>query len=236
MDQEDAIGASIAERLERVRAQLASACRAAGRGKDEVQLLAVSKTRPPEDVISAFQAGQSAFGENQLQDALPKVEHMRGHQVEWHFIGPIQSNKTRPIAADFDWVHSIDRVKIAERLSNQRAEDLPHLQVCLQFNVSGEASKSGFEHGELHAAAEAVSALPRVKLRGLMAIPAPASELASQRAAFAEVREAYDALNSAGFELDTLSMGMTNDLEAAVLEGATIVRIGTAVFGPRAPR
>ena len=161
---------------------------------------------------------------------------MRGHQVEWHFIGPIQSNKTRPIAADFDWVHSIDRVKIAERLSNQRAEDLPPLQVCLQFNVSGEASKSGFEHGELHAAAEAVSQ-PFLASNCAGSWPSRhrPPELASQRAAFAEVREAYDALNSAGFELDTLSMGMTNDLEAAVLEGATIVRIGTAVLVRASP-
>ena len=206
------------------------------RPENAVTLLAVSKKQPSSAVREAYEAGIRHFGENYLQEALDKMQDLDDLDIVWHFIGPIQSNKTRPIAADFDWVHSIDRVKIAERLSNQRAEDLPPLQVCLQFNVSGEASKSGFEHGELHAAAEAVSALPRVKLRGLMAIPAPASELASQRAAFAEVREAYDALNSAGFELDTLSMGMTNDLEAAVLEGATIVRIGTAVFGPRAPR
>jgi pyridoxal phosphate enzyme (YggS family) len=177
--------------------------------------------------------GQREFGENYLQEALEKQAELRDLPLEWHFIGPIQSNKTRAIAENFSWVHSVDRLKIAERLSAQRPAGLPPLQVCIEVNVSGEASKGGVAPAELPALAAAVAALPGLRLRGLMAIPAPASDVAAQRAAFRQVRELYDALRARGLALDTLSMGMSGDLGAAILEGATIVRIGTALFGER---
>jgi len=177
--------------------------------------------------------GQREFGENYVQEALEKQAALRDLPLEWHFIGPIQSNKTRAIAENFSWVHSIDRLKIAERLSAQRPPGLPPLQVCVEVNVSGEASKGGVAPAELPALADAVSKLSGLRLRGLMAIPAPAQEVAAQRAAFRQVREALDALVARGHALDTLSMGMSGDLEAAILEGATIVRIGTALFGER---
>ena len=196
-------------------------------------LLAVSKTKPPEAVRAAIAAGQHAFGENHLQDAMTKVEALAGHDVSWHFIGAVQSNKTRPIAARFNWVHSIEREKIAARLSAQRPADREPLDVCIEVNVSGEESKSGVPPAAVEPLARTIRELPGLRLRGLMAIPRPSEGLDSQRIPFRLLREILDDLNAKGLELDTLSMGMTGDLEAAVAEGATIVRIGTAIFGPR---
>lgn len=196
-------------------------------------LLAVSKTRPAEDIRAAHALGINDFGENYLQEALPKIEALQALGLTWHFIGPIQSNKTRPIAEHFDWVHSVDRDKIARRLNEQRPADAPPLQVCLQVNVSGEASKSGVSPAELPALAEAVMQLPRLRLRGLMAIPAATNSDAEQRAAFAQLRGLFEELKPQAPDLDTLSMGMSGDLEAAVAEGSTLLRIGTALFGPR---
>ncbi len=204
-----------------------------GRAPGSVALLAVSKTKPPEAVLAAYAAGQRAFGENHLQDAMSKIEPLAGLDISWHFIGPLQSNKTRPVASHFDWVQSVDRLKIASRLSEQRDPAAGPLNVCLQVNVSGEASKSGVAPAELTALAAEVAALPRLRLRGLMAIPAPANGLAAQRAGLRPLRECYQRLRAEGFELDTLSMGMSDDLEAAIAEGSTMVRVGTAVFGPR---
>jgi len=196
-------------------------------------LLAVSKTFGAAAVRELAVCGQREFGENYVQEALDKQRELSDMPLEWHFIGPIQSNKTRPVAEHFSWVHSVDRLKIAERLSAQRPAGLPPLQVCIELNVSGEASKGGVSLDQLWPLADAVAPLPGLELRGLMAIPAPASGLAEQRAAFRQVREAFDALIRHGHALDTLSMGMSGDLEAAILEGATIVRIGTALFGER---
>jgi pyridoxal phosphate enzyme (YggS family) len=203
-----------------------------------VQLLAVTKTRPPQDVREAFAAGQRDFGENYVQEALAKIAALADLRPElrWHLIGPLQSNKSREVAEQFDWVHSVDRIKLARRLSEQRPADRPPLQVCLQVNISGEDSKSGVAPGELRALAHEVAALPRLKLRGLMAIPEVAGDLAAQRAPHRALRELFAALNAEGLALDTLSMGMSGDLEAAVAEGATWVRIGTALFGDRAPK
>jgi len=222
---------AILSNLQAVRLAVAGAARAAGRGEDEVRLLAVSKTFAAEAVREAYHGGQLAFGENYLQEALGKIEALRDLPLEWHFIGPIQSNKTRPIAEHFAWVHSVDRLKIAERLSAQRPAELPPLNVCLEVNVSGEASKSGVAPAELLPLARAVAALPRIRLRGLMAIPAPAAD--EQRAPFAQLRRLLEDLQRQGLPLDTLSMGMSHDFAAAIREGATIVRIGTAIFGAR---
>ncbi|WP_310447466.1 YggS family pyridoxal phosphate-dependent enzyme [Thiobacillus sp.] len=221
------------QRLCRVQARIAQALADAGRDVAAVRLLAVSKTFDAVAVRELAVCGQRAFGENYVQEALDKQQALRDLALEWHFIGPIQSNKTRPIAENFSWVHSLDRLKIAERLSAQRPAGLPPLQVCIELNVSGEASKGGGSVAELPALAAAVSALPRLQLRGLMAIPAPVADQAAQRAAFRQVRQAFDALVARGHALDTLSMGMSADLEAAILEGATIVRVGTALFGER---
>jgi hypothetical protein len=220
-------------RLNAVRGRIARAAAEAGRDAAEVHLLAVSKTFGGAAVRALAEAGQQAFGENYLQEALDKQSALHDLPLEWHFIGPIQSNKTRSIAEHFSWVHSIDRLKIAERLSAQRPASLPPLQVCIEVNVSGEASKGGVAPAELPALAESISGLPGLKLRGLMAIPAPAPDVDAQRAAFRQVRTQFDALRARGHALDTLSMGMSADLEAAILEGATIVRIGTALFGER---
>ena len=228
-------GSTAGARLRAVQARIARAAVEAGRDAAEVNLLAVSKTFGAAAVRGLAACGQREFGENYLQEALAKQASLRDLPLEWHFIGPIQSNKTRAIAENFSWVHSVDRLKIAERLSAQRPAGLPPLQVCIEVNVSGEASKGGVAPAELPALAAAVATLPGLRLRGLMAIPAPASEVAAQRAAFRQVREAYGALIARGFALDTLSMGMSADLEAAVSEGATIVRIGTALFGQRPP-
>ena len=221
------------KRLHAVHERMAQAASAAGRNAAEVSLLAASKTFDAAAVRKLAECGQREFGENYLQEALEKQALLTELPLTWHFIGPIQSNKTRPIAEHFSWVHSVDRLKVAERLSAQRPAELPPLRVCIELNVSGEASKGGVSMMELPALADAVAALPRLQLRGLMAIPAPLPDALGQRAAFRQVREAFDALNARGHTLDTLSMGMSSDLEAAILEGATIVRVGTALFGER---
>jgi pyridoxal phosphate enzyme (YggS family) len=193
----------------------------------------VSKTRPSEDIREAYSCGLEHFGENYLQEALDKIEALSDLPLTWHFIGPIQSNKTRAIAAHFHWVHSVEREKIARRLNDQRPPELPPLQVCLQVNISGEASKSGVSPGELPALAAAVAQMPRLALRGLMAVPAPSENLAEQRAAFARLRELRDSHEAVAPGMDTLSRGRIGDMDAAIAEGATILRIGTAIFGPR---
>ena len=227
---------SVIGNLSQVHSRIAGACAAAGRPVDSVTLLAVSKTFGADAVRRAFDAGQRAFGENYVQEALDKIAALTDlrPQIEWHLIGPLQSNKTRPVAEAFDWVHSVDRLKIAQRLSEQRPAGLLPLQLCLQVNISGEASKSGLAPDEVPALAQAVAALPRVRLRGLMAIPEPAGDFAAQRAPHRALRELLGRLNDRGLALDTLSMGMSADLEAAIAEGATIVRVGTAIFGGRA--
>jgi pyridoxal phosphate enzyme (YggS family) len=222
---------SIGERLEAVRQRIREAERAVGRPEGSVVLVAVSKTQPAEAIAAAYASGQQDFAENYLQEALGKQEPLAGFDLCWHFIGPIQSNKTKLIAQHFRWVHSVDRPKIAERLSEQRPAELPPLNICLQVNVSGEASKGGVSLGELPALAAAVQRLPRLKLQGLMAIPAPTPDVAKQREGFRAMRHAAEALG-----LATLSMGMSDDLEAAVAEGATLVRIGSAIFGVRPPK
>lgn len=224
---------AIVSNLQAVQRALQAAARAAGRDPASVRLLAVSKTFPPTAVRLAHAAGQTAFGENYVQEALEKMDALRDLPLEWHFIGPIQSNKTRDIAARFDWVHSVDRHKIAARLSAQRPATLPPLNVCLQVNISGEASKSGVEPAALPELAAAVAPLPGLKLRGLMAIPAPSDDPAAQRQSFARLRELLQDLKLRGLALDTLSMGMSHDFPAAIAEGATIVRIGSAIFGQR---
>ncbi len=221
---------TIADNVLTVSARIAAAAQAAGRDESSIGLLAVSKTKPAAAVREAFAAGIRDFGENYLQEALGKQGELTDLPLSWHFIGPIQSNKTRAIAENFDWVHSVDRLKIAQRLSEQRPEGLPPLNICIQVNVSGEASKSGCNPAELPALAAAIAHLPRLKLRGLMAIPEPTEDRAAQDAAFATVRTLQDSLN---LPLDTLSMGMSHDLEAAIAQGATWVRIGTALFGAR---
>jgi pyridoxal phosphate enzyme (YggS family) len=224
---------TIATNLQAVRERIAAACVAAGRPPAAVSLLAVSKTWPAAAVREAAAAGQRRFGESYVQEAVPKVAALRDLDLEWHFIGPLQSNKTRPVAEVFAWVHSVERLKIAERLSQQRPPKLGLLNVCLQVNVSGEASKSGCAPGEVAALAAAVAQLPNLRLRGLMAIPEPGDDVATQRRRFAALHELRQRLAADGFSLDTLSMGMSDDLEAAVLEGATMVRVGTAIFGER---
>jgi pyridoxal phosphate enzyme (YggS family) len=226
---------SIEDNLQSVHRRIGEACAAGGRSAGSVQLLAVTKTFPADAVREAHAAGQRAFGENYVQEALAKIAALADlrSQIEWHLIGPLQSNKTRDVAAAFDWVHSVDRLKIAERLSAQRPADLPPLQLCLQVNISGEASKSGLLPADVAAVATAVAALPRVVLRGLMAIPEPVVDPQAQRAPHRALRELLTALNAGGLALDTLSMGMSADLEAAIAEGATLVRVGTAIFGGR---
>jgi hypothetical protein len=224
---------TISTNLQAVRARIAAAAKLAGRAPESITLLAVSKTFPPEQVREAVKAGQFAFGENYVQEGLAKIAALADLGLEWHFIGPLQSNKTRPVAEHFSWVHGIDRLKIAERLSAAREAERSPLQVCIQVNVSGETSKSGVSPGDTAALAHAVAGLPNLRLRGLMAIPEPTEDMALARRPFAALRELRDALNRGGLELDTLSMGMSHDLEAAILEGATIVRIGTAIFGER---
>lgn len=223
----------IADKLMQVEARLQQASHSAHRPRDAIALLAVSKTQPAERLREAFAAGQRRFGENYLQEALDKQQALADLDIEWHFIGPIQSNKTRPLAESFDWVHSVDRLKIARRLNDQRPEGRPPLNVCLQVNIDDEASKSGVSPAELPALAEAVAALPNLTLRGLMAIPAPQQDAGAQGRAFARVAALQADLRAAGYPLDTLSMGMSGDLEAAIAEGATIVRVGTDIFGPR---
>jgi len=226
---------TIEKRLQAVKSRIARACAAAGRDPRDIVLVAVSKTFPADAVRAAHAAGQRDFGENHAQDAVAKIAALGDLDLVWHFIGPVQSNKTRSIAAHVAWVHSIDRLKIAERLAAQRPEALPPLQVCIQVNVSGEATKSGVAPAEAPALARAVAALPRLHLRGLMAIPEPTDDPTLQRRRFESLRDLRDRLAADGLALDTLSMGMSDDLEAAIAAGTTMVRVGTAIFGARPP-
>ncbi|MGD1826361.1 Pyridoxal 5'-phosphate homeostasis protein YggS, UPF0001 family [Chromobacterium violaceum] len=224
---------SLPSRLLRVKQRLDAACAAAGRAPGAAALLAVSKTFPADALRAAYACGQRAFGENYVQELQQKCEALAGLEIEWHFIGPLQSNKTRIVAERAHWVHSIDRLKIAERLSAQRPDGLPALNVCVQVNVSGEDSKSGCAPEEAAALARAVAALPRLRLRGLMCIPESTEDTARLAAQFARLRGLQRQLNAEGLALDTLSMGMSADLETAVAEGATLVRVGSAIFGQR---
>jgi hypothetical protein len=226
--------ASIADNLQAIRARMARAARVAGRDPAEVVLVAVSKTFPAADIAEACAAGQTAFGESFAQEAVEKITKLGALPgLEWHFIGPIQSNKTGAIAPRFQWVHGIEREKIAQRLDAGRTETLPPLNVCIQVNVSGEASKSGIRPGEEERLAAVIARLPRLRLRGLMAIPEPTSDASVRRRRFARLRERKEALAARGYALDVLSMGMSDDFEDAIAEGATMVRIGTAIFGRR---
>mgnify|MGYP001627410800 CR=1 FL=1 len=222
--------------LQNVRDRIRAACAAAQRSPDEVTLLAVSKTFGAEAVQQAAAAGQRAFGENYIQEAVEKMALLAHLPLKWHCIGPIQSNKTRLVASHFDWAHTVDRLKIAQRLSEQRSGDLPALNVCIQVNIDGGASKAGVAPQEVLALAREVALLPRLSLRGLMTIPEPAPDFAAQKAVHLRTRALFDELREAGLPLDTLSMGMTADLEAAIAAGSTLVRVGTAIFGGRGPR
>ena len=224
---------NIASRLQAVHPRIAKVAQSLDRKPGEITLLAASKTNPAENLREAWVAGQRVFGENYLQEALAKMQHLTDLPIEWHFIGPIQSNKTKRIAENFVWVHSVDRVKIADRLAKDRPKSLPPLQICLQVNVSGEASKSGVAPEEVANLAAHVVRLPRLKLRGLMAVPELTTATALQRSQFYMLRELFDRLKRDGYELDTLSMGMSEDMDIAIAEGATTVRVGTAIFGPR---
>lgn len=228
---------TIETNLQQVRSRMAAACSQADRDVNAVTLLAVSKTFGPDAVADALAAGQTAFGENYIQEGVEKILALRASHpqavITWHCIGPVQSNKTRLVATHFDWVQSVDRLKIAQRLSEQRPADLPPLQVCLQVNVDGGANKSGVTPDELPALAAAVAALPNLKLRGLMCIPEPADGFDAQLAVFQQARTLFDVLNAQGLGLDTLSMGMSEDLDAAIAGGSTMVRVGRAVFGAR---
>jgi len=227
---------TISDNLQHVRARIVQACERAGRNPATVRLLAVSKTFGADAVAEALAAGQQAFGENYVQEGVDKIARLREEGrsgLEWHCIGPLQSNKTRPVAEHFDWVQSVDRLKIAQRLSEQRPAGLPPLQVCVQVNVDGGPTKAGVTPEDALALARAVAVLPRLQLRGLMCIPEPAADFASACAVFARARALFDALNAEGFGLDTLSMGMSDDLEAAVASGSTMVRVGSAIFGRR---
>lgn len=227
--------------LQTVKHRIDQAALKAGRAPEDILLLAVSKTQPVEAILEAIQAGQRDFGENYVQEGVEKIRLLRerplsdsiGSPITWHFIGPLQSNKTRVVAEHFQWVHTVDRLKIAQRLSEQRPIHLPPLQVCVQVNVSGEASKSGCAPEEALELCRAITALPHLQLRGLMTIPAPAEDFTAQREPLAQLRQLSGKLQSQGIALDTLSMGMSHDLEAAIAEGSTLVRIGTAIFGAR---
>jgi pyridoxal phosphate enzyme (YggS family) len=224
---------TIENRLQAVKSRIAAACAAAGRDPRDIVLVAVGKTFPAASLRTAHAAGQRDFGENQVQEALAKIDELADLGLVWHFIGPVQSNKTRAVAERFAWVHSVDRLKIAERLSEQRPAALPPLQVCVQVNVSGEASKSGVAPLEVATLAHAVARLPRLRLRGLMTIPEPTNDMALARRRFETVRDLQAGLVREGLRLDALSMGMSDDLEAAIAAGATMVRVGSAIFGPR---
>jgi PLP dependent protein len=220
-------------RLQAVKSRVAAACARTGRNPRDIVLVAVSKTFTADDIRIAYAAGQRDFGENQVREALDKIERLTDLAITWHFIGPIQSNKTRAIAEHFAWVHSVDRLKIAERLAAQRPHGLPPLHICIQVNVSGELTKSGIAPDDAPALARAIAPLPRLWLRGLMTIPEPTSDVCLQRQRFDSLRALKDEIALSGPVLDTLSMGMSNDLEAAIEAGATIIRVGTAIFGPR---
>ena len=224
---------NVARNLAAVHARMEAAAERAGRDPAAVRLLAVSKRQPTEVLLEAWEAGQRDFGENYLQEALPKIAALTDRAASWHFIGGLQSNKTRAVAEHFGWVHTLDRESIARRLSDQRPAELPPLHVCLQVNVSSEGSKGGVAPERLAELADAVAGLPRLTLRGLMAIPAPASDPEAQRTPFRVLRELMERMNARGHRMDTLSMGMSDDLEAAIMEGATLIRVGTAIFGAR---
>lgn len=229
---------SLSERLRQVQAEIAAAAAAAGRPAQEITLLAVSKTKPVEAVLEAVAAGQRCFGESYCQEAVDKINAIERllaapGMLEWHFIGPLQSNKTRPVASHFDWVQSVDRFKIAQRLNAQRPESLPPLNICLQVNISGEASKSGMDTEQVPALAEAVNALPRLKLRGLMAIAEHTGDSRKLANQFSQLKKLYDELRQRYPGIDTLSMGMSGDSALAIAHGSTMVRIGTAIFGQR---
>jgi len=224
---------TISANLQAVRARIEAAARNCGRSPEEIGLLAVSKTCPVSRVQAAADAGQRAFGENYVQEGVDKIRGVERPGLEWHFIGPLQSNKTRLVAESFDWVHSVDRLKVAERLSQQRPATSRPLQICLQVNISGEDTKSGVAANGVLSLAREIALLPRITLRGLMTIPARATGLTQQRRPFRQLRELFEQLKQEGLALDTLSMGMSNDIEAAIAEGATLVRIGTAIFGER---
>ncbi len=224
---------TISANLQAVCTRIGDAARKCGRSPEEIKLLAVSKTWPASCVLAAVAAGQRMFGENYVQEGVDKVREIGLPSLEWHFIGPLQSNKTRLVAETFHWVHSVDRFKIAERLSQQRPDSLPALQICLQVNISNEHTKGGIPAEEVLPLAHRVASLPRLALRGLMAIPAPSSDFEQQRQAFRQLRVAFEQLRTHGFALDTLSMGMSDDMEAAIQEGATLIRVGTAIFGER---
>jgi len=225
--------ATIEQKFNKVLNRISKAAMDAQRDPGSITLMAVSKTKPPQDIILAYQAGARHFGENYLQEAQHKIAALNALPITWHFIGPIQSNKTRPIAELFDWVHSVDRLKVAQRLSDQRPHELNPLQICLQVNVSNEPTKSGVALHEAEALALAIDALPNIVLRGLMAIPEPSDEFEAQQSAFLKVRDLFEQIQRRIPQIDTLSMGMSQDLEAAIAEGATIVRIGTDIFGAR---
>jgi pyridoxal phosphate enzyme (YggS family) len=224
---------SVAARLARVHERIAAAALRYARDPDSITLVAASKTRTSAEMLAAYAAGQRRFGENYVQEACLKMQGLSGLDVEWHFIGSIQANKTRRLAEGFAWVHGLDRLKVAQRLSEQRPQHLPPLNVCIEVNVGGQAGKSGVPPREVPALARQVAALPRLRLRGLMAIPEPCTDFAAQRAPCRSLRLLFEALRQAGLGLDTLSMGMSADLEAAIAEGATLVRVGTDLFGPR---
>lgn len=223
----------IADNLQRIHDRIAQACGKAGRSPDSVALLAVSKTFGADAIAQAHAAGQTAFGENYIQEAVEKITALSALPLQWHCIGPIQSNKTRLVAEHFDWVHTVDRLKIAQRLSEQRPAHLSALQVCIQVNVDGGPTKSGVAPDQALALAHAVAALPRLRVRGLMCIPEPAPDFVAACEVFARARALFDEMNLAGMGLDTLSMGMSGDLEAAVASGSTMVRVGSAIFGER---
>jgi pyridoxal phosphate enzyme (YggS family) len=224
---------TIKSRLESVSAEIARATSHYKRPERSVQLLAVSKTRSPDEILSAYNCGQTCFGESYLQEALTKISQLKDRSIEWHFIGRVQSNKTRAIAESFDWVHSIDKLKHAQRLSEQRPDSMEQLKICLQINIDDEESKGGIKPEDAADFVQQISQLPRLQLKGLMTLPTPSDNLNEQRLPFRNLRDLRDQLATSSLPLDTLSMGMSGDMEAAIAEGATIVRVGTAIFGPR---
>ncbi|EAR62878.1 YggS family pyridoxal phosphate-dependent enzyme [Neptuniibacter caesariensis] len=227
---------SIAKNLEKVRQQIADTAVQSNRQSNEITLLAVSKTRPADDLRSAYEEGQRHFGENYLQESLEKIQSLSDLDICWHFIGPLQSNKTRTVAENFDWMHTVDRLKIAQRLSAQRPEQLAPLNICIQVNISNEDSKSGCSPEQVAELADQISQLPNISLRGLMAIPKASSDPKEQAEAFQKMRLLQLELQQSHPQLDTLSMGMSGDMNEAISAGSTIVRVGTAIFGPRPPK